>query len=90
MDWVSYGVALVIVAVTTNTPQFKLFEHSLFRTINYSMHGMKPTLDGHVYFKTCAEARRAGVVPLYKDDPGYRRGLDSDKDGVACNSRADY
>ncbi len=85
MDWLSYGAALVIVAVTTNTPQFKLFERNLFQTIHYTMQGSKPKLDRHVYFENCFEARIAGATPLYKGDPGYRLGLDPDRDGVACD-----
>ena len=37
-----------------------------------------------VYYKNCAAARAAGVTPLHVGDPGYRTGLDGDKDGVAC------
>lgn len=38
-----------------------------------------------VVFKNCKEARRAGFAPLFRGDPGYRRGLDRDGDGVACD-----
>jgi hypothetical protein len=37
-----------------------------------------------VYYENCAEARAAGVAPLQAGEPGYREGLDRDKDGVAC------
>ncbi|WP_432834064.1 excalibur calcium-binding domain-containing protein [Dactylosporangium sp. CA-092794] len=37
-----------------------------------------------VYYKNCAEARSAGAAPLYRGDPGYRKALDRDGDGVAC------
>lgn len=37
-----------------------------------------------VYYGSCAEAQAAGVAPLYLGEPGYRPGLDRDKDGVAC------
>lgn len=40
--------------------------------------------DSSVYFPTCAAARAAGVAPLYIGEPGYRTGLDRDKDGKAC------
>jgi len=36
------------------------------------------------YYGNCAEARAAGVAPLYADEPGYRPELDRDSDGVAC------
>lgn len=38
-----------------------------------------------VYYANCAEARRAGAAPIYRGEPGYRRGLDRDNDGVACD-----
>lgn len=37
-----------------------------------------------VYFANCTEARAAGAAPLRVGEPGYRSGLDRDKDGVAC------
>lgn len=39
---------------------------------------------GAVYYKNCAAARAAGAAPIYAGQPGYRPGLDGDKDGVAC------
>ncbi len=36
------------------------------------------------YYPNCAAARAAGVAPLRLGEPGYRRGLDRDGDGVAC------
>jgi endonuclease YncB( thermonuclease family) len=35
-------------------------------------------------YANCAEARNAGVVPIYRGDPGYSTKLDRDGDGVAC------
>ena len=40
-----------------------------------------------VYYKNCAEARAAGAAPLHRGEPGYRLGLDSDGDGVACEPK---
>ena len=37
-----------------------------------------------VYYRNCSEARAAGAAPLYRGQPGYREGLDRDRDGVAC------
>ena len=37
-----------------------------------------------VYYRTCADAKKAGATPLHRGDPGYRVGLDKDADGVAC------
>ncbi|WP_027891159.1 excalibur calcium-binding domain-containing protein [Calidithermus chliarophilus] len=41
-----------------------------------------PTSD--VYYANCSEARAAGAAPIYRGQPGYRPGLDRDRDGVAC------
>jgi hypothetical protein len=35
-------------------------------------------------WRSCAEVRDAGVVPLFPADPGYNLFLDADGDGVAC------
>jgi len=37
-----------------------------------------------IYFPNCAAARAAGAAPIYAGQPGYRRGLDADSDGIAC------
>ena len=36
------------------------------------------------YYANCTEVRRAGEAPLHRGEPGYRSGLDRDRDGVAC------
>ncbi|MCF2717984.1 excalibur calcium-binding domain-containing protein [Paenibacillus sp. UKAQ_18] len=38
----------------------------------------------NVYYSNCTDAREAGVAPIYKGEPGYRVGLDRDRDGIAC------
>lgn len=43
-----------------------------------------PAGDSSVYYKNCDAARAAGAAPIYEGQPGYRAGLDRDKDGVAC------
>ncbi len=37
------------------------------------------------YYSDCDEARAAGVAPIHDGEPGYRRGLDRDRDGIACD-----
>ena len=37
-----------------------------------------------VQYASCAEARAAGAAPMRVGEPGYRLGLDRDRDGVAC------
>ncbi|GAB3156300.1 hypothetical protein GCM10027258_62510 [Amycolatopsis stemonae] len=43
-----------------------------------------PDKPAEVYYEDCAEVRAAGKAPLFSASPGYRVGLDSDGDGVAC------
>lgn len=39
-----------------------------------------------VYYKNCSEACAAATAPIYQGQPGYRPGLDSEGDGIACES----
>lgn len=41
--------------------------------------------DDTVYYKNCDAARAAGAAPIKRGEPGYRPGLDRDKDGTACD-----
>lgn len=36
------------------------------------------------YYPNCTAARAAGAAPIRVGEPGYRVGLDRDRDGVAC------
>lgn len=45
---------------------------------------VRQTRDGHVHYPNCAAARRAGVTPIYRGQPGYGSHLDRDGDGKAC------
>lgn len=45
-----------------------------------------PTMAALAHYANCAAARAAGAAPLHRGDPGYRAGLDRDKDGIACDS----
>ena len=40
--------------------------------------------NGPVWYAGCDDVRILGLAPLYRGQPGYREGLDSDLDGVAC------
>jgi hypothetical protein len=40
------------------------------------------------YYPSCAWARSAGKAPIHRGQPGYRRGLDADSDGIACEPYA--
>ena len=46
--------------------------------------GFSSAVSENVYYRRCADARRAGAAPIYRGQPGYRSGLDADNDGVAC------
>jgi hypothetical protein len=39
-----------------------------------------------VYYANCSAARAAGAAPLLAGQRGYRRALDRDGDGVACEN----
>lgn len=39
------------------------------------------------HYANCDAARAAGAAPLYVGQPGYRAGLDGDKDGIACEPK---
>ncbi len=54
------------------------------RSRSLAMYDALPELRLPVYFRYCADARRAGAAPLYRGDPGYAERLDADGDGVAC------
>ncbi|MET9435511.1 excalibur calcium-binding domain-containing protein [Streptomyces sp. NPDC006551] len=38
-----------------------------------------------VYYKNCSAAKAAGAAPIRSGEPGYRKALDRDGDGVACD-----
>lgn len=37
-----------------------------------------------VHYENCDDARAKGAAPIYRGQPGYRAGLDSDNDGIGC------
>jgi len=51
--------------------------------------GTPPPGDNKVFFASCHLARLAGAAPIERGEPGYRRGLDRDHDGVACERDSD-
>ena len=38
------------------------------------------------YYGDCDAARAAGAAPIRVGQPGYRKGLDGDGDGTACDN----
>ena len=45
-------------------------------------------LEESVYYADCAAARAAGKAPLYPGQPGYRKELDPQDTGIACQPGA--
>jgi len=43
-----------------------------------------------VYYRNCDSARAAGATPIHRGEPGYRAGLDADRDGIACEPYFDF
>lgn len=41
-------------------------------------------IESSVYYAGCDEVRAAGKDPISIGQPGYRRGMDGDSDGIAC------
>jgi hypothetical protein len=44
----------------------------------------KADIEQTEYFEDCDAAEKAGKSPLYEGQPGYRKDLDPDGDGMAC------
>lgn len=65
------GVMVVVFALTNRLPR------------PGSTTPTRPT----VYYKNCAEAHADGRWNIPEGDPAYRRALDKDGNGVACESR---
>ncbi|USB32291.1 excalibur calcium-binding domain-containing protein [Paenibacillus sp. YPG26] len=38
----------------------------------------------NLYFKNCTAAKKAGYYNIKRGAPGYRKALDRDNDGIAC------
>lgn len=44
----------------------------------------QPAAPASVYYENCDAARAAGAAPVHVGDPGYRKALDRDNDGIGC------
>jgi len=56
-------------------------------TSSLRQHGQLPKIPGQVpppYYEKCENVWGALERPITRFDPGYREGLDHDKDGIAC------
>jgi hypothetical protein len=38
----------------------------------------------NIYYDNCDDAWKDGAAPISKGQPGYRKGLDRNSDGIAC------
>ncbi|MEZ0495422.1 excalibur calcium-binding domain-containing protein [Sphingomonas sp. IW22] len=54
------------------------------RSIGSRTSGDARSFAGAGTYRSCAEARAAGVAPLRVGDDGYSTRIDRDRDGVAC------
>ncbi|MUK03021.1 hypothetical protein GM708_14455 [Vibrio cholerae] len=41
------------------------------------------------YYENCDAVRAANAAPIYANEPGYRIGLDRDRDGIGCEVAGD-
>ncbi|CAM3699601.1 excalibur calcium-binding domain-containing protein [Deinococcus frigens] len=55
---------------------------SLTRPVTGSARLIAP---GSMYYASCAALRAAGAAPIRLGTPGYRTGLDSNRNSVACD-----
>jgi len=56
---------------------------SLLRPVTGSARLVGP---GTMYYRSCAAMRAAGAAPIRLGQPGYRTGLDRNRNSVACDS----
>lgn len=89
-DGSNYGQVLIGQghAVEYTVGKAHRFQGLYRNTQRAAQKGSDPAVEaeGDVYYGSCSEAREAGAAPLREGDPGYRRGLDRDGDGEACES----
>jgi hypothetical protein len=52
-----------------------------------SLPSAEPQARANAYYANCNAARAADEAPLFAWEPGYRRELDRDRDGIACEAQ---
>jgi LPXTG-motif cell wall-anchored protein len=75
---------------TTTTTDAPPSSSSSSSTSTGTSSNSSTTSTGSARFTDCAEVRAAGLAPLYLSDTDYRTDLDSDGDGVACETEATH
>jgi hypothetical protein len=57
---------------------------ALLSTISANTAKATRPAESSVYYASCDQAHAAGASSVYAGEPGYRRELDADGDGIAC------
>ena len=83
------NITIPTTAPTTTTEQHPVTQPTTAQSPETKVHPRRPrSLDrsGEAYYRTCRDAYYAGATPIYWGQPGYRRGLDPNNNGIACES----
>jgi hypothetical protein len=82
----SFGIPVLLLAVVGAAALNRRFDSLGERAAPLTAIGSSDSseLEPSVYYRRCADARAAGVAPIYAGEPGYREELDADGDGIAC------
>lgn len=83
------NITIPTTAPTTTTEQHPVTQPTTAQSPETKVRPRRPrTLDrsSEAYYRTCRDAYYAGATPIYWGQPGYRRGLDPNNNGIACES----
>ena len=83
------NITIPTTAPTTTTEQRPVTQPTTAHSPETKVLPRRPrSLDrsGEAYYRTCRDAYYAGATPIYWGQPGYRRGLDPNHNGIACES----
>lgn len=83
------NITIPTTAPTTTTEQHPVTQPTTAQSPETKVHPRRPrSLDrsGEAYYRTCRDAYYAGATPIYWGQPGYRRGLDPNGNGIACET----
>lgn len=83
------NITIPTTAPTTTTEQHPVTQPTNAQSPETKVRPRRPrSLDrsGEAYYRTCRDAYYAGATPIYWGQPGYRRGLDPNGNGIACET----
>ena len=83
------NITIPTTAPTTTTEQHPVTQPTTAQSPETKVRPRRPrSLDrsGEAYYRTCRDAYYAGATPIYWGQPGYRRGLDPNGNGIACET----